>query len=82
MSDWQPIETAPKDGTPIWIYPHQMCAVWDFGAENWLVWNVPLKADLTIASDWAAKPAMWFEVMATTFGPEPTHWRPLPDPPS
>lgn len=25
MSDWQPIETAPRDGTLVWLYePHDM----------------------------------------------------------
>ena len=78
MSDWQPIETAPKDGTPVWLYPHHVCAVWDNGADNWLVWNVPLEPDFTIQKNWSQKPAMWFEVMVTAFEAETTHWRELP----
>jgi hypothetical protein len=28
MSDWQPIETAPRDGTRVLIYPHYRVSHW------------------------------------------------------
>lgn len=40
MTDWQPIETAPKDGTPIlvWIDDHVAEVEWD--EDGWIgVWE-------------------------------------------
>lgn len=81
MSDWQPIETAPEDEVLI-LWPNMVTAVWDMGAENWLVMNVPLeKEGLTIANEWSAGNP-WFEVMADAFGGvKPTHWQLFPEPP-
>jgi hypothetical protein len=79
--EWQSIETAPTDGTAVLLAPNMCVGTWDFGAEKWLVMNVPLNSDLTIAGEYAAGNP-WFEVMADAFGgPAPTHWMPLPAPP-
>ena len=63
MSEWQPIETAPRDGKHILAYTHddQIKEVWwqkDFldGLEYW-------------QDDWDGEPM-------------PTHWMPLPEPPT
>jgi hypothetical protein len=64
--NWQPIETAPKDGTRILVSDYQMGVViakwcetcWMNGA-GWLVYDD--RSD-TISVD------------------EPSHWMPLPDP--
>jgi hypothetical protein len=73
MSGWQPIETAPKDGTRIlayWpdIYGHSnSCQVetWfgprGVGYEDDLCWQSPF--------EWGG------------WGSDPTHWMPLPPPP-
>lgn len=72
MSAWQPIETAPKDGTPILVYsreasdPQIVLASWreyqgspdDGGWYDWWDNNAP-------------------EIDATV-----THWQPLPEPPA
>lgn len=73
MTEWQPIETAPKDGTGILVYglpsdiegvrftsPGVHAAYWD-----------------SIDSAFCLKGASWL-------GPfiKPTHWQPLPEPPS
>lgn len=64
---WQPIETAPKDGTPIlgcrstWVYPS--CMVWLDGP--------------SLIPGWHS-----FDVSAQGRKPySPTHWMPLPVPP-
>ncbi len=62
MADWQPIETAPRDGT--WL----LC--WEPGTEvdimRWYAWS-------TTRGEWQS-----CEGIRT----EPTHWQPLPAPPS
>jgi hypothetical protein len=59
---WQPIATAPKDGTPILLFaPHKSVVQGS--------WN---RGDAFNMPHWST-PSNWFE---------PTHWMPLPDPPS
>jgi len=67
-SDWQPIETAPKDGTEIlvWRKPIRVVAQWvkkdqSFGVED--SWTFLTEAE-GYDSDY-----------------RPTHWMPLPLPP-
>ena len=78
MADWQPIETAPKDGRFILIHVPQgletgavtIGAYWKeedrkagrFMRGHWDGW---LGMDDDVASSWC----------------EPTHWMPLPEPP-
>ena len=63
---WQPVETAPKDGTDLWLFsphddPQQFVGRWieDEGRVMWQYADDP----------WA-------------LGPEPTHWMPLLEPPN
>lgn len=71
--NWQPIETAPKDGTDI--------LVWYSGAvrvTRWYVHYMNGHPDLRRAPEWDQ------DVMygPSYYGPmEPTHWMPLPQPP-
>jgi len=72
MSGWQPIETAPKDGTKL--------LVGRFTGNN----NSANHEGL-IAVDWYRTPGMMagfigFGKFNTTWWP-PTHWMPLPPPP-
>lgn len=63
MSEWQPIETAPKDGTWVLLY-HQYARIsdWYWDGQKW-------HNDVL---DWGDdEPSL-----------APTHWQPLPDPPS
>ncbi len=57
--DWQPIETAPKDGTAIDLNgPHEsypMRGKWD-------------------GREWVAE-RMTYRLAPATFIPDPTHWR-------
>lgn len=74
MSDWQPIETAPRDGTyvllyngePMWAGCYE-CAAW-FGEGETACW-------------WSAGgPNGGLEVSYVKDG-DLTHWMPLPEPP-
>jgi hypothetical protein len=59
MNNWQPIETAPKDGTVvlIWSPSRGACAAWKKGR------------------GWHTEPGVYHVS-------RPTHWMPLPDPPT
>ena len=71
MNQWQPIETAPKDGTNIILFGEGKVTVggWvsaeDQGAEP--------GEEYLIAAGW------WSIDLADN---NPTHWMPLPDPPA
>ena len=71
MADWQPIETAPKDGTRIllWDTDEVVIAKWDDismgGAEGWQIAVVNMLSGL--------------KHYEAAFNP--THWMPLPEPP-
>ena len=65
MADWQPIETAPKDGEVILIftpgtYPQVTAAFYRAECE---------------LQHWQATGHRWH------FPEDPTHWMPLPEPP-
>lgn len=66
--DWQPIETAPKDGTSVllWDGEFQFTGEWMVEAidgSHW--WIATLHGQKQVACD-----------------PQPTHWHPLPPPPT
>lgn len=66
MSEWQPIETAPRDGTRV-ILGANGVSWYGYYLDNsksrapWSGWRVPS--------------------MEPDPGCQPTHWQPLPDPP-
>jgi hypothetical protein len=68
---WQPIETAPKDGTRIllWDTDEVVIAKWDDistgGAKGWQIAVVNMHSNLN-----------YYEAAYN-----PTHWMPLPEPP-
>lgn len=66
MSEWQPIETAPKDGTvvDIWAYGHRLPDVQFCGDDTTPGWY--------FVYDYSELAA---------FDGDATHWMPLPDPP-
>jgi hypothetical protein len=71
MSDWQPIETAPRDGTPVLVYSPMACVGVDIG----LWWG--LRNGFDIGWYYEDEPERE-EELAQSF----THWQPLPSPPS
>jgi len=60
---WQPIETAPRDGT------------WILGYETFLDDHHPCQRIVY----WSKDRGCWFD---DEYDFAPTHWMPLPDPPS
>jgi hypothetical protein len=67
--DWQPIATAPRDGTAILCWPFNYSSLFEGEAEPEIV------IGFFSEDDW------WCEsTVAKTF--DPTHWRPLPTPPA
>jgi hypothetical protein len=64
---WQPIETAPKDGTEVLIFQR----IKDQGEKDLL--------HLAVAS-WEG--SYWDDRIDMPPWPKPTHWMPLPDPPN
>lgn len=75
--DWQPIETAPKDGVPIlaWGYMHDDGGPWFADRRSFMGempnWHVLFYKDGT---GWVG----WLD--GSVDGP--THWMPLPPPPT
>lgn len=76
MSEWQPIETAPKDGTRILVAGNGRVDIahWEKDVSEVLVAAYPnpywQECD---NSSWFLLGEKWFE---------PTHWMALPNPPS
>ena len=65
---WQPIETAPRDGTPVLV-------IWKTGIMSVATWRLPMRGEPQNEShyeyEWRDTCGCW----AT-----PTHWMPLPPP--
>ncbi len=82
MQTWQPIETAPKDGTDILV----MCDIWP-GTKSGRAEECD-SINTYVAGWWEDDEGgggAWICYMAATLNPEcpvePTHWMPLPLPP-
>ena len=71
MSTWQPIDTAPKDGTWIIVcYNDSPCGVPDLDS-----WFPGMKI---VRWEYDA----WMFCSEYSIGEDPTHWMPLPNPPA
>lgn len=60
---WQSIDTAPKDGTRLWLYFPHKCP-----------------DDRQLVGWWENKYGYWMDHADSNLT-DPTHWRPLPEPP-
>ena len=67
MSAWQPIETAPKDGTRILAYGLERKRYWIVDVVRWHQPGNPVHDGFWIGTHYTIKP---------------THWMPLPEPPA
>ena len=72
MNEWQPIETAPKDGTGVLAFALGNPAGYFYGVAMW----VNADPDLNPHTP-ADKLSLWWWPYAI----RPTHWMPLPAPP-
>jgi hypothetical protein len=72
--NWQPISTAPRDGTYILIA--EVGVLPDIAA--WCR-ELPERID-SHGTKWLARPEGWFDVSRSRL--HPTHWMPLPTPPT
>tara|TARA_Y100000310_G_C20458102_1_gene704018 strand:- start:281 stop:538 length:258 start_codon:yes stop_codon:yes gene_type:complete len=81
---WQPIKTAPKDGTAVLIHRN----IWP-GTKSGF--SESCKGHNTYVAEWWGDPpnnleGCWMCFMDTIEDPDcpikPTHWMPLPDPPA
>lgn len=76
MSNWRPIETAPKDGTLIlgaWFERFHTTQAGDL-APKWFM--VCCRFVEWIPGSW-----LWEEDFSDGLSVAPTHWQPLPNPP-
>lgn len=72
MTTWQPIETAPKDGSGVLL----------FGMPTH-TGEVTFSNKVRVTGYWDAIDSSWCSTTADWSGPfiEATHWQPLPAPP-
>lgn len=65
MSEWQTIDSAPKDGTEIWAYNGEQARMKWISGDGYALWS------------WADEILADVDADAV----QPTHWMPLPEPP-
>jgi hypothetical protein len=72
---WQPISTAPKDGTPVWVsngFAMRIALWWD---------GKQFESHGSIGGGWRDYAALEYSSRSDLRWP-PTHWMPLPPPPT
>ena len=76
-NDWQPIKTAPKDGKPVLIYqPEEAIRNYNTGFSV----NLP---PVVYVCMWESGISSWVEAEGEQYSSfDPTHWMPLPKPPT
>ena len=79
MSEWQPIETAPKDGTRVLLFPQYCVAHWEFGDENWMIAPLDM-SEMPVEERFKGTFYCIYPEVIYEDG-VPTHWMPLPEPP-
>lgn len=80
---WQPIESAPKDGTEI-LLGKDIASVWIVRNGRWVNWRdwcpAPTEPGEQVDGWWCYRNSVAQEMLEGIY--EPTHWMPLPEPPS
>ena len=77
MGEWQPIETAPKDGTPILVF--DVSEHYGDAPRGQTVMVVRYRA--YSPNDYRAPGGTWEAPYGPCSADNPTHWMPLPEPP-
>ena len=90
MTAWQPIETAPRDGTAVlctWVWTHPVTGQTHWSGEMHVLayvpdWHGAGRGAWVLNGDFPAhfEPDGIHETPPTAYG-APTHWMPLPEPP-
>ena len=73
MSTWQPIETAPRDGTWVLLADPDLCD------EHGVLLPVPAEFRPEVTG-WGSPDGEWMDLHGCRVI-TPTHWMPLPEPP-
>lgn len=74
---WQPIETAPKDGTHILLFPALL------GVPLVARWEKPTPTFMMPRAPAICHNGYWRAALTSKATPyTPTHWMPLPEPPT
>lgn len=78
MSEWQPIETAPKDGTRVLVYGTYQWEDYLDRQQTGAVTAYYIAADF-----WDDEDIGWVLISTNPYRDraQPTHWMPLPEPP-
>lgn len=80
MTDWRPIETAPKDGTLVMLSGDRIYYGWDGKTKPLAVVGQFASSCNPLGADtWQFA---WFDGGFYGEYENPTHWMPLPDPPA
>lgn len=77
MSDWQPIETAPKDGTPVLVWEYYT----GISVADWGETSVYSDRKRGKGMDWCVGQCCDENDRNIRHTVEPTHWMPLPEAP-
>jgi hypothetical protein len=80
---WQPIETAPKDGTRIMLF-WPVSGWTDFGwwKDNPRLIGIEDIDGIPVKAEYFSNSMEWDDYELAKVGNEPSHWMPLPEPPS
>jgi hypothetical protein len=70
VTEWRPLETAPKDGTPVLVF-----------REDAGVFTAHYAAAVDFVKDGDCEPQWWTIDGQDLMADLPTHWMPLPEPP-
>lgn len=83
MMQWQPIKTAPKDGTRILLFWPSFDRWIDVGwwKKNLRLVEIGEIDGIPVSAGYFSNSTEWDDYEMAKVGNEPTHWMPLPDPP-
>ena len=76
---WQPIETAPRDGTPVLIAGGTLFSDSGMANDSEGEFNQLAHASLRLGTSWDIQNTCSF---SSSWVENPTHWMPLPAPPA